>query len=162
MKPTNLLTVMSLLAVSAIMLQGCGGSPENNAGAVGDIPPKKLVLPRAKMAADARIFIIEPANGAVVKSPVKVAFGAENADTTVANIFRPNSGHHHLILDAPLPELSQPVPSDENHYHYDQGETEATLELPPGTHTLQLLLADGNHVPHDPALVSEIVTITVE
>jgi hypothetical protein len=72
------------------------------------------------------------------------------------------TGHHHLIVDAPLPPPDQPIPNDAKHLHFGKGQTETSLALPPGPHTLQLLLGDLNHVPHDPPVASEPITITVE
>lgn len=110
----------------------------------------------------AKVFIIEPQDGATVSSPVTVKFGAENVEIAPAGIDKPNSGHHHLLIDTPLPDLNSAIPKDEHHVHYGKGQTEATVELKPGKHTLQLLLGDKNHIPTDPPLESPVVTITVE
>ena len=79
-----------------------------------------------------------------------------------AGIEAPNTGHHHIIVDAELPPADEPIPNDPNHLHFGAGQSEAMIELPAGVHTLQLLFADHNHVPHNPPLVSEKITITVE
>jgi hypothetical protein len=79
-----------------------------------------------------------------------------------AGTHAPNTGHHHLIVDSELPPLDQPVPKDERHIHFGGGQTEVTLDLPPGEHTLQLLMGDHLHVPHNPPVVSERITITVK
>ena len=71
------------------------------------------------------------------------------------------SGHHHLLIDVPLPPLDEPIPNDKNHLHFGLGQTETFIDLPPGTHTLQLLMADGDHIPHDPPLMSKKITIHV-
>jgi len=73
-----------------------------------------------------------------------------------------NSGHHHLLIDTALANPDQPIPSDPNHLHFGKGQTETTVELAPGTHTLQLVLGDGNHIPHQPPVASDPITITVE
>jgi hypothetical protein len=78
-----------------------------------------------------------------------------------AGVTKPNTGHHHLLIDAPVPPLDQPIPNDRNHLHFGLGQTETVLELPPGRHTLQLLMGDADHVPHDPPLISRRITITV-
>ena len=78
-----------------------------------------------------------------------------------AGVDKPNSGHHHLLIDAPLPPLDQPIPNDENHLHFGGGQTEATVTLPKGRHTLQLLLGDAYHVPHDPPVYSVPVIVYV-
>ncbi len=111
----------------------------------------------------ASVFIISPEDGAVVTSPVTVKFGIEGMQVAPAGTMEPNTGHHHLLVDLEeLPPLDQPIPADENHIHFGKGQTEVELELTPGEHSLQLLLGDGSHVPHDPPLVSETITITVE
>jgi hypothetical protein len=73
----------------------------------------------------------------------------------------PHTGHHHLLIDTELPPMTEAIPSDRNHLHFGAGETEARVELPPGTHTLQLLLGDMNHVPHNPPVLSKKITVTV-
>ena len=110
----------------------------------------------------AELYFISPADGATVSNPVKVRFGLRNMGVAPAGIKYDNSGHHHLLVDTELPSLDFPIINDENHLHYGGGQTEATLELPPGEHTLQLLLGDFAHIPHDPAVMSERITITVE
>lgn len=111
----------------------------------------------------AQAYIISPANGATVTSPVTVKFGLKGMGVAPAGIVKANTGHHHLLIDLEkLPNLEQPIPSDKNHRHFGGGQTEVTLELEPGMHTLQLLLGDATHVPHKPAVVSEKITITVE
>ena len=79
-----------------------------------------------------------------------------------AGIKQAHTGHHHLLIDTDLPPMNLPVPSDANHLHFGGGQTETTIELTPGEHTLQLLLGDFSHIPHDPPLLSERITITVE
>jgi hypothetical protein len=78
-----------------------------------------------------------------------------------AGIEKANTGHHHLIIDEALPPFDQPIPSDFNHLHFGAGQTEAMVTLPLGTHRLQLLLADENHVPHDPPIFSKPIQVTV-
>jgi len=73
-----------------------------------------------------------------------------------------NTGHHHLIVDAPLPDLATTIPTDDQHRHFGSGQTQTDITLSPGTHTLQLVLGDYLHVPHTPPVVSEKITITVE
>jgi len=108
-----------------------------------------------------RVFIVSPEDGATVTSPVTVQFGIEGFSLAPAGTYDPATGHHHLLVDTGLPALDQPVPADANHQHFGKAQTETTLELAPGQHTLQLLLGDGNHVPHQPPLASDVVTITV-
>lgn len=110
----------------------------------------------------ARAYIVSPQDGATVSSPVRVVFGLEGMGVAPAGIEKEKTGHHHLIIDADLPAANEPVPSDENHRHFGGGQTEVVLELAPGPHTLQLVMGDHNHVPHDPPVVSEKITITVK
>ena len=107
------------------------------------------------------LYFISPVQGSTMDSPVTVRFGLRGMGVAPAGVARPDTGHHHLIVDAPTPPLDQPVPNDAQHLHFGGGQTETVLELPPGTHELQLILADKDHVPHDPPLVSERITITV-
>ncbi len=112
--------------------------------------------------ADARLYFVTPQDGATVKSPVKVVFGLSGMGVAPAGIANDNTGHHHLITDAPLPDLSQPIPKDNNHRHFGGGQTETMVDLTPGTHTLQLVLGDFKHVPHNPPVTSDKITITVK
>ena len=115
---------------------------------------------------DARIYIISPKSGAKVTSPVTIKFGHKGLDIAPAGDKTPNTGHFHLLIDQGLPsDLSVPLPANDNILHYGKAQTEATLDatkLPPGKHTLQLVMGDGSHIPHSPALVSKKITITVE
>ena len=80
-----------------------------------------------------------------------------------AGVERKNTGHHHLLIDlAKSPRLDKPLPADDKHRHFGGGQTETTIELSPGTHTLQLLLGDKDHIPHDPPVMSQKITITVK
>lgn len=109
----------------------------------------------------AAVYLISPSDGDHVKSPVTVRFGLRGMGVAPAGVEKPKAGHHHLLIDVPLPDLDAPVPADDHHLHFGGGQTEAVVELAPGTHTLQLLLGDYRHVPHDPPVVSEKITIVV-
>ena len=110
----------------------------------------------------ASVYIISPADGAVVQSPVLVQFGLSGMGVAPAGVEWENTGHHHLIVDAETPTFDDYLPADEHHIHFGGGQTEVSLELAPGEHTLQLVLADDSHLPHDPPVVSETITVTVE
>ena len=112
--------------------------------------------------AGAKLYIVSPSHGEVVSSPVKVIFGLSGMGVAPAGIDKDNTGHHHLLIDTGIPDLSKPVPADDHHKHFGGGQTEATVELSPGQHTLQLLLGDFAHVPHSPPVMSEQITITVK
>lgn len=108
-------------------------------------------------------YIIYPTDGATVQSPVTVQFGLVGMGIAPAGVDRSNTGHHHLLIDvSELPKAGQPIPSDKHHIHFGGGQTQTMLELKPGTHTLQLELGDASHIPFDPPLVSEKITITVQ
>jgi hypothetical protein len=118
-------------------------------------------LERTPAPPGAKLYLISPADGATVTGPVTVRFGLSGMGVAPAGVAFEATGHHHLIVDAPLPAADQPIPQDAQHLHFGKGQTETTLTLAPGTHTLQLLLGDLNHVPHDPPVASEKITITV-
>lgn len=110
----------------------------------------------------ASVYFVEPADGAVITGPVQVAMGLKGMGIAPAGIDFPATGHHHLIVNAPTPPAGAIIPMDANHLHFGKGQTETSLDLPAGTHTLQLVLADRNHIPHEPAVVSPVITITVK
>jgi hypothetical protein len=118
-------------------------------------------LPRSTAPAEARAYIISPQEGATVSGPVTVRFGLGGMGIAPAGVAIAGTGHHHLLIDVELPPLDQPVPADEHHLHFGKGQTEAVVTLEPGKHRLQLLLADHLHLPHEPAVASEPITITV-
>ena len=109
----------------------------------------------------ARVYIIWPANGAYVPNNFTVRFGLTKMGVAPAGVDKPNTGHHHLLVDAPLPPLDKPIPNDENHLHFGAGQTETTLTLPTGKHTLQLLLGDLAHLPHQPPVYSDPIVVNV-
>ena len=117
---------------------------------------------RSPAPSNAELYFISPADGAVVESPVTIRFGLKNMGVAPAGADIGNTGHHHLLVDTGLPSLDLPIPNDEHHRHFGKGNTETTLELSPGKHTLQLLLGDYAHIPHDPPVMSEKITITVK
>lgn len=119
-------------------------------------------IARTPSPAEASLYFISPTNGAVVASPFTVRFGLRGMGVAPAAVDQPKTGHHHLIVDAPLPDMQLPIPMDDHYRHFGGGQTEMQLSLPPGKHTLQLLLGDYRHIPHDPPVVSEQIEITVE
>jgi len=110
----------------------------------------------------AQAYFISPTDGAEVINPVTVQFGLKGMGVAPGGTVAPNTGHHHLIIDSELPPLDQPIGKDDKHLHFGGGQTETTIELPPGQHTLQLLLGDHLHIPHEPPVMSEKITITVK
>ena len=122
-----------------------------------------LAADRSPSPAGAEVYIVSPKDGAKVKGPVTVVFGLKGMGIAPAGIKFDNTGHHHLLIDTEAPaDQSLPLPADEHNVHFGKGQTETTLTLPPGKHTLQLVLADYLHTPHNPAVVSKKITITVE
>ncbi len=120
-------------------------------------------LAREPAPAGAEVYIVSPKDGATVKSPVTVVFGLKGMGIAPAGIKFDNTGHHHLLIDSELPaDLSQPLAANEKSVHFGKGQTETSVTLPPGKHTLQLVLGDSLHVPHDPPVVSKKITIIVE
>ncbi|MCL4685911.1 DUF4399 domain-containing protein [Myxococcota bacterium] len=118
-------------------------------------------LPRTPRPADAVLYIIAPVDGETVPSPVTVRFGLRGMGVAPAGVEFPDTGHHHLLIDAALPPLDLPLPANEQNLHFGAGQTEVTLDLAPGRHELQLILGDKNHIPHAPPLLSDRITITV-
>ena len=160
----------SLPALLATLLVACGEptAPETSAPAAAPpaapapAPAPAASLPRTPAPSGASAYIIEPTDGAVVSNPVRVVFGLKGIGVVPAGIERADAGHHHLLIDTELPPLGLPIPANENHVHFGGGQTETTVTLAPGRHRLQLLLGDHLHVPHDPPVMSEVVTIEVQ
>jgi hypothetical protein len=155
--------IITLVAFSGL-LHACSGGNGDQPAAAADpaaAAPAESAAVEVIEVATPRVFIVSPENGAEVSSPVTVIFGIEGYGVAPAGTFEDGTGHHHLLVDAELPALDQPIPADDNHLHFGKGQTETELELAPGDHTLLLLLGDGNHMPHDTALISEPIAITV-
>ncbi|MDX1433883.1 MAG: DUF4399 domain-containing protein [Gammaproteobacteria bacterium] len=139
----NKLTVS--LALAALLAGG--------AAVAGDTPAPK----------NAYIYIGWPNDGEVIRGgPFRVWFGLRNFGVAPAGVEKANTGHHHLIIDADLPPMDFEIPASHNYVHFGGGQTETTIELPPGKHTLQLLMGDHEHIPHNPPVVSQKITITVK
>lgn len=120
-------------------------------------------LPVTRAPDGAEVYIISPSNGATVGREVTVRFGLKGMGVAPAGVPKEHTGHHHLLVDVSrLPAAGQPIPADARHIHFGGGQTQTTLTLTPGTHTLQLELADQHHVPFEPALVSPKITIHVQ
>ena len=161
--------------VAALMLAGCSAPEPTDAPAAHDTSEPTApaqaaapetaaapALPRTAAPEGARAFIVEPADGATVSSPFKVVFGSENIQVMKAGEEAPDSGHHHLLVNAPLPDFSVPIPNSDQYRHFGGAQTEVELELEAGTYTLQLLFGDHFHIPHEPPIYSDVVTVTVE
>lgn len=168
MRPTNVpLTGSLVLLLLATAVAGCSkdsGEPGASADTndAPDTSSSPASLPRTPAPDGARVFFITPADGASVSNPVVIEFGSEDIAIVKAGVDEPVSGHHHLIIDAELPDPSLPIPADDNYIHFGDASTRTERTLAPGTHTLQLLLGDHLHIPHDPPISSDVITITVE
>ncbi len=125
-------------------------------------PAPATALPRTASPAGARVYIVSPANGATVKSPVTIVFGLAGMGIAPAGVQVENTGHHHLLIDTAIPkDTGVPLPNNDNIRHFGKGQTEASIELKPGKHTLQLVLGDHLHIPFNPVVASQQITITV-
>src|ERR1700719_4568703 len=111
----------------------------------------------------AAVYFINLKDGDTVTSPFKIQFGLTGMGVAPAGSQTPNTGHHHLLIDTQLSaeQMKQPIPVDAQHRHFGGGQTEVVLTLPPGPHTLQLVLADGAHIPHEPPVFSPVIKLTV-
>ena len=117
---------------------------------------------RTPSPAGAEVYIISPKDGAKVSSPFVVEFGLKGMGVAPAGVKIENTGHHHLLIDTDAPaDLNAPLPASDKVVHFGKGQTQTTLTLTPGKHTLQLLLGDSGHVPHNPPVISKKITVTV-
>ncbi len=122
------------------------------AALAGDTPSPK----------DAYVYIGWPNDGEVINTrTIKIWFGLRHMGVAPAGVDKPNTGHHHLLIDTDLPPFDEPIPNDRNHLHFGGGQTETRVDLPPGRHTLQLVLGDAQHRPFKPVVASEKIQVTV-
>lgn len=126
------------------------------------LSPLQAEMPRQPAPEGAGVYFIEPVDGATVQSSFKVLFGLHDMGVAPAGVNQPNTGHHHLLINSPEVDLGMPLPTTDQVRHFGGGQTEIMLTLEPGSYTLQLVLGDYAHIPHDPPVVSETITITVE
>ena len=154
---------IALLCAAALMV-ACSREPAEQPSAdAGDAnSPEEASLPRNPSPDGASVFFITPADGDTVSNPVRIEFGIDGMAVVRAGIAQEDSGHHHLIVNAGLPDLDVPIPANDNYIHFGDASTSTEIVLDPGQHTLQLLLGDHLHVPHEPPVVSAPITITVE
>ena len=109
-----------------------------------------------------KVYFITPSDGTTVTNPVKIKFGVTGVNIVPAGVDMPDSGHHHLLINVDkLPDLKMPIPADSNHLHFGKGQTETVLSLSKGQHTLQLVLGNSLHIPHDPPIMSDKILINV-
>ncbi len=153
----------AILFILSVSVGGCsrpaGQAPETQAQQAA---VEVVTLERTPSPAGARVFFITPSDGDRVSNPIGIEFGIEGMQVAKAGEQQPDSGHHHLLIDTELPDPDLPIPADANHIHFGDGRTSTEITLDPGTHSLRMLLGDYRHVPHDPPIVSDPITITVE
>lgn len=126
-----------------------------------EVMPDSDDKPRTSAAPGARVFFVDLKDGATIPTRAKVRFGIEGMSLVPAGTRSDTGGHHHLLIDTEPPPFDREIPSDFNHVHFGRGQTETEITLPPGEHTLQLLLGDHDHVPHDPPVISERIRVRV-
>ena len=162
---------ITLLLAAGLMLSACGGGESETAvdeappqEGAADVPAAEPVtsLPRTASPDGARVFFITPADGDTVSNPISIEFGIEGMSVVMAGDATPQSGHHHLLVNADLPDFGLPIPASDSYIHFGDGSSSTEITLEPGTHTLQLLLGDHMHIPHDPPVISDPITVTVE
>jgi hypothetical protein len=144
-----------------VRVVAAGQAPAASSAPAAAATPSASSAGRKKSPAGAKVYFVYPTNRSYVSPTPVIRFGLIGMGVAPAGFEKANTGHHHLLVDTELPPLDQPIPSDFNHLHFGAGQTEAKITLPLGKHTLQLLLADENHVPHDPPVMSEEITVNV-
>ena len=161
---TRILILSALLTVTVACSENVPDETTSAAGAesVAEAAPEVVALPRTPSVEGASVFFITPTNGATVLNPLTIEFGIAGMDVVKAGDNQPHSGHHHLLIDTGLPDLGLPIPADAQHVHFGDGSTSTEITLESGEHTLQMLLGDHLHIPHNPPLASEVITVTVE
>lgn len=145
-------TLISTIAMSALLLAPWGWAQQPAAGSLQSAAPE-----------NAKVYFITPQNGAKVGRTFTVRFGLSGMGVAPAGIDQAATGHHHLLIDVDtLPDMTKPLPANEKIVHFGGGQTETEVTLPPGKHTLQLLMGNYLHVPHSNPVMSKKITVTVE
>ena len=154
-------TALIALALSSLVVAQAP-APAGAAAPAPGAAANVNALPRTAAPAGAKVYIISPKNGETVKGTFTVLFGLAGMGVAPAGMQMENTGHHHLLIDTDIPaSLGLPLPANDNIRHFGKGQTEASITLPPGKHTLQLVLGDHLHVPFLPVVASPKITITV-
>jgi len=155
-----------IIVFSIFLIISCESNDNNNAVdkkiSVQNIPTSPPSIKRVVSPTGSKIYFITPKNDEIVSNPVSLEFGSEGVEIVPSGQNKPATGHHHIIIDAELPNMNLPIPADDYYVHFGDGSSSTQLTLEPGIHTLQLLLGDFLHIPHDPPLYSEKITVTVE
>ncbi|HEY1076476.1 MAG TPA: DUF4399 domain-containing protein [Fontimonas sp.] len=164
MKISAIATAIALLAVGSSLPAQADTWKELKGAAKAQVNQRaevELGLPQAA-SAGAKVYFIAPQDGAEVSSPVKVLFGLSGMGVAPAGVNQAGTGHHHLLIDGPEVDFTKPLPATDQIKHFGGGQTEASIELKPGKHTLQLVLGDWKHQPQNPTVMSDKITITVK
>jgi hypothetical protein len=153
-------------AVAAALLAGCAtpppAAPTAPAKTTQSVPVLASGYKKVPAPAGASVYFINLKNGDVVTSPVLVQFGLRGMGVAPAGVERENTGHHHLLINVDTIDVNVPMAFSDSNRHFGGGQSEATVALKPGTYTLQLVLADANHIPHHPPVLSDRITVTVK
>jgi Domain of unknown function (DUF4399) len=166
-----MLKSMMVAAAAVCGLVACDQMPMQTAAPAAATAPVRMspstpTLPggykKVAAPAGATVYFVNLKNGDTVSSPLLVQFGLRGIGVAPAGIEKENTGHHHLLIDVAELDVNNALAMSDNIRHFGGGQTEARVELKPGTHTLQLLLADHNHIPHHPLVISERITVTVK
>ena len=160
MKERLWLTPIAGLA-TLLTLSACSESQPPREAAIPNPGVTAPALLRQPAPTGAAVYFVSPEDGATLSNPILVQFGLRNMGVAPAGVAQPDTGHHHLLIDRELEQMGLPVPADEQHLHFGGGQTQTTLVLTPGEHTLQLVLGDYLHIPHDPPVASARITINV-
>lgn len=171
---------LGLLASALVVLAGCaskdyaamhamhhGGAMSSSAPTApaqisASTPMLSSGYKKVASAPEAKVYFLNLRNGATVSNPVKVVFGLSGMGVAPAGVEKAGTGHHHLLVDVASVDANAPLPANDQYRHFGLGQTETSVELKPGTHTLQLIVADQNHIPHHPVVISDRITITVK
>jgi len=161
---------LPLLLISVLALSGCGHHHMMHSNAAATAPLKANdstpvvfgTYNKVAAVSGTSLYFINLKNGDTVASPVNVQFGLRGMGVAPAGIEKAATGHHHLLVDVAELNVNEGIPVSDNHRHFGAGQTEASVALKPGVHTLQLVLGDQNHIPHHPVVMSDRITITVK
>lgn len=167
---TSCVAVAVVATVAVIGLAGCANH-QPPVVSVAPTAPMKVNVSTPTLAAGyvkvtatpgSALYFVNLKNGETVSSPVLIQFGLRGMGVAPAGIEKAGTGHHHLLVDVAELDVNAPIPTSDQHRHFGLGQTEVTLDMKPGQHTLQLLMGDQNHIPHHPVVMSERITITVK
>lgn len=160
---------LPLLLLSVLALAGCGHRMMYGSAAATEPLKANTSTPivfgsynKVAAVSGASLYFINLKNGDTVASPINMQFGLRGMGVAPAGVEKAATGHHHLLVDVAELDVNAGIPMSDNHRHFGAGQTEASVPLKSGVHTLQLVLGDQNHIPHHPVVMSERITITVK